>query len=192
MTNNQRTPSESTRRPITQFRVVLEPNIAKSALDYLEISLVNLQCACGISSELIVISETRRLPGLHPLHSKAFVPMSYHIVTALGALRVILTTQPRSTLSFLAVSCIINTLDAAEHIVPNIKEMREHVSPNYSKSVEATDQFARACVKEVREALEVVKNYSIGAPNWPSLLQDIRQFQEEVRRIRREEVEEGY
>ncbi len=190
--NNQRTPSESTRRPITQFRVVLEPNIAKSALDYLEISLVNLQCACGISSELIVIPETRRLPGLHPLHSKAFVPMSYHIVTALGALRVILATQPRSTLSFLAVSCIINTLDATEHIAPNIKEMREHVSPNYSKSVETTDQFARACVKEVREALEVVKNYSIGAPNWPSLLQDIRQFQEEVRRIRREEVEEGY
>lgn len=190
--NNQRTPSESMRRPITQLRVVLEPNIAKSALDYLEVSLVNLQCACGLSSELIVIPETRRLPGLHPLHSNAFVPMSYHIVTALGALRVILSTQPRSTLSFLAVSCFINTLDAAEHIAPNIKEMREHVSPNYSQSVESTDQFARTCVKEVREALEVVKNYSIGAPNWPSLFQDIRYFQKEVRRIRREEVKEGY
>ena len=190
--NNQRVPSESARRPVTRFRVILEPNIAKSTLDHLEISLVNLQCACAISSELIVIPETRRLPGLNPLHGKAFVPMSYHIVTALGALRVILTTEPRSTLSFLAVSCIINTLDAAENITPNIREMREHVSPNYCKSVEAADQFARACVKDVQEALEVVKNYSIGAPNWPGLLQDIRQFQQEIKRIRREEVKEGY
>lgn len=190
--NNQRTPSESARRPITQFGVILEPNIARFALGYLEISLVNLQYACAISSELIVIPETRRLPGLHQLHSKAFVPMSYHIVTAIGALRVILTTEPRSTLSFLAVSCIINTLDAAEYIAPNIREMREHVPPNYSKSVEVADQFARACVKEVEEALEVVKNYSIGEPNWPGLLKDIRKFQAEVKRIREEEVKEGY
>jgi hypothetical protein len=190
--NNQRTPSESARRTITQFRFVLEPNIAKSALDHLEISLINLQCACAISSELIVIPETRRLPGLHQLHSKAFVPMSYHIVTALGALRVILTSEPKSTLSFLAVSCIINTLDAAKNIAPNIREMREHVSPKYCKSVEVANQFAHACVKEVQEALEVVKNYSIGAPNWPSILKDIRLFQQEVRRIRREEVKEGY
>lgn len=153
---------------------------------------MNLQWACGISSELIVMPETRRLPGLHRLHSKAFVPMSYHIATALGALRVILATQPRITLSFLAVSCIINTPDAAEYIVPNINEMREHVSPNYSQSVESADRFARTCVQEVWQALEVVKNQSIGAPNWPSLLQDIRRYQEEVRHIRREEVEAGY
>jgi len=170
-----------------QFRQ-LEPNDAFSILRHLETGLVDLQWACGVSSELIVFRETRRLPGLHELHGRAFVPMSYHIVTALGGVRLILASGSRPSLFFLVASCIISTLDAAEHIAPNIAKMRQNVPPDFRRSVEVADTWARACVEEVQRALQIIRDYA--GDRWPILVQEVRRYQEEIRRIR--EGLEGY
>lgn len=138
---------------------VFEQEYTFTTLQHLERALVSLQWACGISSELEFIPETRELVGLHELHDLSLVPMSYHIVTAIGALRMLLAFGPRSTLLSLIVSCIVNTLNAAEHIAPNIERMRKNVPPDYRQSVEAADAWLKNCLREVQQAFNIVERF---------------------------------
>lgn len=147
------------RRTVEQLPA-FEQDSAFATLQHLERALVNLQWACGISSELEFIPETRELVGLHELHDLSLVPMSYHIVTAIGALRMILTSGPRRTLLSLMISCIVNTLNAGEHIAPNIEKMRLNVPPDYSRSVEAADTWLNACLREVQNAFNIAKAFA--------------------------------
>lgn len=134
-------------------------------------ALVALDIACGTSSELRYLPETKDLPGLNELHVKSLVPMSYHLITGRGGTRLMLCRQCRYTLLLLAANCLFNTLEKAQNIKPNLDLMRPAAPPEYQSAINATEFWSMETVNHTRHALEIVR--VMAGPLWSKILEDL-------------------
>lgn len=134
-------------------------------------ALITLDIACGTNSEFEFIPQTRDLPGLHELHDKALVPMSYHLVTARGATRLMLSHQYRYTLVLLAVNCLFSTLKAAENIRPNLALMRQSAPTQFKGAVNTTEKWAMRTIAHTRNGLKIMRD--MVGPLWPNILAEL-------------------
>lgn len=135
-------------------------------------ALIAMDITCGTSSELYYFPQTKNLPGLHELHGKALVPMSYHLVTGRGGTRIMLNGQCRYTLVLLAANCLFNTLEKAQNIKPNLELMRQSAPPEFQGAINTTELWSMKTIDHTRSALSIVRD--MAGPVWPKILEDLR------------------
>lgn len=135
-------------------------------------ALVALDITCGTNSEFHYFPETKNLPGLEELHVKALIPMSYHLVTGRGGIRLMLNGQCRYTLVLLASNCLFNTLERAQNIKPNLDLMRQSAPPEFQEAINTTELWSVKTVDDTRRALSIIRN--MAGPMWPKILKDLK------------------
>lgn len=149
-------------------------------LEALRVAMQALQLTCGVSSELYVFPETRNLAGLRELHGQVLVPMSYHLVTAMGAGQIILAGNNRRSLWVLMFGCIMAAEQLSRAMPELIGRMQQAATTAggpaipaaaVSGAVQATQAWAARTMHALQRTF-VVAQTALGQPAWTELARE--------------------
>lgn len=113
---------------------------------------------CGLASELQVYPQFERLSGIQPFHSRGLVPLSYHILDAMGTLHMLQAGLVRRSIWVLLTACLENAAMRLSEMEAPLTEMRTAAArTEAAEQVAAVERWTRHCALAVRRAQEALR-----------------------------------
>lgn len=159
---------------------------SRPVLEMLRTALQALQLTCGISSELYLFPETRAMAGLREFHAQVLTPMSYHLMTAMGAGQIILAGNNRRSLWVLLIACIMAAEQISRAMPESIGRMQAGApggaipqagaKPSAANALQATQAWAARTMHALQRTL-VSAQTVLGQRLWTDLTREAAELQ---------------
>lgn len=133
-------------------------------LRHFEQSMYALEIQCSFATQMKLIEETKKLPGLPELHKQNY-ESSYHRTTALGCLYRILSGERHPHVFGIMIRCMIESEEHDEASANAIRQMEQYAQGTAERWVQLTRHWHTHQMNTLKQAMRITRSL-VGEQMW--------------------------
>jgi hypothetical protein len=127
-------------------------------------SMYALSLLCSVATQMKLVEETKRLPGLAELHHENY-ETSYHRVTAIGCLHRVIAGDRHHPVIGIMIRCMIASWQHDEKADAAIRRMEQAAGGTAARWVQSVRHWHHLASDELQKAMRLVRRLA-GESMW--------------------------